>query len=43
MYYRVDPHWTPDGHAIAAEAIAREIETRGWISKGLAGALAAGE
>ena len=43
LYYRVDPHWTPRGHALAAAAIARELEARGWVQPGASGALVAGE
>lgn len=30
LYFRVDSHWTPAGHALAAREILREITARGW-------------
>jgi hypothetical protein len=30
-YYSLDPHWTPEGHALAAQLIERKMEALGWI------------
>jgi hypothetical protein len=30
LYFRVDNHWTPAGHALAAREILREVTARGW-------------
>ncbi len=32
LYYRVDNHWTRDGHRFAARAIAEAIAARGWLA-----------
>ena len=31
LTYAIDPHWTPAGHRVAAEAIATWLEQRGWL------------
>ncbi|HET9887538.1 MAG TPA: hypothetical protein VFR10_08495, partial [bacterium] len=30
LYFRLDPHWTANGHALAAREILRDITARGW-------------
>jgi hypothetical protein len=30
LYFRVDNHWTANGHALAAREILRDITARGW-------------
>ena len=32
LYFRVDSHWTPAGHALAAREILREMTARGWTA-----------
>jgi hypothetical protein len=32
LYFRVDSHWTPAGHALAAREILREVTARGWTA-----------
>ncbi len=32
LYYQVDRHWTPEGHELAAECLARELISLGWSS-----------
>lgn len=34
LYYRVDIHWTPEGHEVAAAAVARHLRTTGRAGVG---------
>jgi hypothetical protein len=33
-YYEGDPHWTRDGHRVAAESIAAWLRAQGWVADG---------
>jgi hypothetical protein len=41
LYFRVDSHWTPAGHALAAREILRDVTARGWTNAAAAGTIAA--
>jgi hypothetical protein len=32
LYYRHDPHWTPEGHELAADVLVEELAARGWLA-----------
>ena len=32
LNYAIDPHWTPAGHRVTADAVAAWLEPRGWVS-----------
>jgi lysophospholipase L1-like esterase len=34
VYFRIDDHWSPAGHRVAAEAAARLLQERGWVGGG---------